>query len=229
MNKYTTLLFDADETLLDFISAEAMAIHSVCNDFSIPYSEELRRLYSGINAALWKQLEKGLVTRDIIKIRRFEQLLEATSISADPKRISDAYAEALSHYGMVLNGAIELCQTLSPHFDMYIVTNGTAHIQRRRLAVSGLLPYFSGVFISEDVGSQKPEKKFFDHVFANIPEKNKEKICIIGDSMSSDILGGINAGIDTCYYAPETANKVYTPTYTAKSYADILKIFLKEG
>lgn len=229
MKKYTTLLFDADETLLDFISAEAMAIQSVCNDFSIPYSEELRRLYSGINASLWKQLEKGLVTRDIIKIRRFEQFAEAVNTSADPSAMSAVYVDALSRCGTLLNGAEELCRILSENFDMYIVTNGIGCVQRGRLSASGLLPYFSGVFISEDVGSQKPEKKFFDHIFASIPEKDKEKICIIGDSMSSDILGGINAGIDTCYYAPETANKVYTPTYTAKSYADILKIFLKEG
>lgn len=226
MSKYTTLLFDADETLLDFVSAEAQALKAVCREFSILYNDEVRKLYSGINDALWKQLEKGLVTRDIIKIRRFEQFAEAANISADPNKMSAAYGEALSKCGTLISGADTLCRTLSEKFDMYIVTNGIGYVQRGRLSRSGLLPYFSGVFISEDVGSQKPEKKFFDHILSHLPEKNKEKICIIGDSMSSDILGGINAGIDTCFFAPNGGKEVYTPTYTAHSFDDILKIFL---
>lgn len=225
MSKYTTLLFDADETLLDFASAEAMAIKAVCDSFGIKYCDEIRNTYSKINLSLWKQLEKGLVTRDVIKIRRFEQFAEVMGITASPAAMADCYIKALSQGSMLIDGAKELCQALTEKYDMYIVTNGLAVVQKSRLKKCGLLPYFSRVFISEETGSQKPERKFFDFIFEGIPEKDKSKICIIGDSMSSDILGGINAGIDTCFYSPEKTNMPYLPTYVAKSYGDIIEIF----
>ncbi len=225
MSKYTTLLFDADETLLDFSFAEAMAIKTVCTSFGIKYCEDVRNAYSKINLSLWKQLEKGLVTRDIIKIRRFEQFAEVVGSSASPAAMADCYIQALSQCGFIIEGADELCTALSEKYDMYIVTNGLAVVQKNRLQKCGLLPFFSGVFISEETGSQKPEKKFFEFVFEGIPEKDKSKICIIGDSMSSDILGGINAGIDTCFYCAEKTDMPYLPTYVAESYKDILKIF----
>ena len=225
MSRYTTLLFDADETLLDFPLAESTAIKSVCEKFGIKYSQDIFRTYSGINLALWKQFEKGLVTRDIIKIRRFEQFAEVIGTSASPKEMADFYITALSLCATPLDGAEELCRELSDKYDMYIVTNGLTPVQKSRLKKCGLLPFFKGVFISEETGSQKPEKAFFDFVFRRIPEKDTSKICIIGDSMSSDILGGINAGIDTCFYNPSNKPIIYQPTYTAKTYGDISKIF----
>lgn len=225
MSKYTTLLFDADNTLLDFSLAETTAIKRVCDSFDIAYSEEIRRLYSDINDSLWKQLEKGQITRDIIKIRRFEQFTAALGCSADTRAMADTYIKALSECGMLLKGAKELCEALSKRFDMYIVTNGIATVQKSRLALCGLLPCFNGVFISEEMGSQKPEKRFFDAVFEAITEKDRRKICIIGDSLSSDIQGGINAGIDTCFFCPKNLNLLTTPTYIAESYNEILKIF----
>lgn len=226
MKKYTTILFDADETLLDFPAAEKASIQKVCEKFGIAYSEEVRSTFSTINIALWKKLEKGLVTRDIIKIRRFEEFAEHFMLNADPKEMAAYYVDMLSTFAFLLSGADKLCQKLSTEYKLYMVTNGIATVQKSRLAKSGLLPFFSGVFISEEVGSQKPEKKFFDFVFENIPEKDKEKIIIVGDSMSSDILGGINAGIDTCFYNPDGKEETYTPTYTAKSFDELEKIFL---
>lgn len=225
MRRYTTLLLDADETLLDFTAAETVAIKTVCEQFDIEFNEEIRKTYSKINLSLWKQLEKGLVTREIIKIRRFEQFAELVGSCAPPAQMADCYIKALSKCGMTLSGANKLCATLSQKYDMYIVTNGLAVVQNSRLKACGLLPYFKGIFISEEMGSQKPEKLFFDLVFNNIPEKDKTKICIIGDSMTSDILGGINAGIDTCFYSPCDSDLLYKPTYIAKSYDDIIKIF----
>ena len=229
MSKYTTLLFDADETLLNFYEAEANAPKLACNRMSIDYREETRCLYSSINDALWKQLEKGLVTRDIIKVRRFEQLAKALGLSVNPNEMAESYGEVLSMQGIILSGADSLCKKLSDNYRMYIVTNGIGYVQRGRLSRSGLLPYFDGVFISEDIGSQKPDITFFNYIFNEIEEKDKSKICIIGDSMSSDILGGINAGIDTCYFSPEIKSGPYSPTYTAKSFEDIIRIFDFEG
>ena len=138
------------------------------------------------------------------------------------------YIEGLKQGGMLLEGADALCNELSKVYSLYMVTNGITEVQNSRLARSGLLPYFKGVFISEEFGSAKPEKEFFDKIFKLIPEKDLSKICIIGDSMSSDILGGINAGIDTCYLSENTENLPLTPTYIVKDYTELKKVFLYE-
>ncbi len=229
MKKYSTILFDADETLLDFPAAETASLKKVCEKFGISYSEEIRATFSSINSALWKQLEKGQITRDLIRIRRFEQFAEHFSLSADPKEMSVSYVEFLSTFAFLLPGAESLCEKFSAQYDLYIVTNGIGTVQQSRLAKSGLLPFFSKVFVSEDIGSQKPQKKFFDFVFENIPERDKSKIIIVGDSMSSDILGGINAGIDTCFFNPWGREEIYKPTYTVKSFEELENIFLAEN
>ena len=225
MSKYTTILFDADETLLDFPAAEKASIMKVCERFGITYSEEVRRTFSAINLALWKKLEKGLITRDLIRIRRFEEFAEFFGISADPREMAVYYVECLSTFAFLLPGADDVCKRLSENYSLYIITNGIGTVQQLRLKKSGLLPYFKGVFISEDIGSQKPQKKFFDHVLSHISETDKTKICVVGDSMSSDILGGINAGLDTCYFNPWGREETYPPTYTAKSFEELLCIF----
>ncbi len=228
MTKYTTLLLDADDTLLDFLGAEAAAIKSVCEKYNIAYSEEIRSAYSGINLALWKKLEKGEITRQEIQLRRFEEFALFVGTKADPKLMAADYIEGLKLGGMILDGADTLCKELSKVYSLYMVTNGITDVQQSRLARSGLIPYFKGIFISQEFGSTKPEKEFFDKIFKLIPEKDLSKMCIIGDSMSSDILGGINAGIDTCYFNKNTENLPYRPTYIAKDYAELKGIFLYE-
>lgn len=226
MKKYSTLLFDADNTLLDFDFAEKQAVKKLCEQFNINYTEEHGKQYSVINQALWKRLEKGLITRDVLKIRRFQQFAEYLGTDADPEKMADCYINALSECGKIIPGADELCLKLSRHYDMHIITNGLAVVQKRRLAECGLLKYFSGYFISEETGSQKPEKQFFNYVLSRIPEKDKSKICIIGDSLSSDILGGINSGIDTCFFSPSKQTDIpYQPTYQVADYKEITEIF----
>ena len=225
MVKYKILLFDADETLLDFPASEKEALKKVLEHFGIRYSEEFRATFSAINLALWKQLEKGLVTRDIIRIRRFEQFVQTTGITADPKEMSALYVKFLGESCFVLPGAAELCEKLKEKYELYIVTNGIGTVQQSRLKKSGLLPYFKDVFISEEIGSQKPDKRFFDFIFAKIAEKDKSKFIIIGDSMTSDILGGINAGIDTCFFNPWGREEIYTPTYTVTSFEELENLF----
>lgn len=226
LKKYSTLLFDADNTLLDFSSAEKFAITKACEKFGIPCGEEEVKLYSKINLSLWKKHEKGEITRDNIKLSRFIEFTQTVGAQTDPKAIAAFYEAALATRGDILLGADLLCKALCDSYDMYIVTNGLASVQHSRLGNSGLLPYFKKLFISEEYGSQKPEKVFFDKIFEEIPEKDKSRICIIGDSMSSDILGGINAGIDTCFFAPVGVPEPYAPTLRAYSLGDILKIFL---
>ena len=223
--KYTTLLFDADNTLLDFFAAEARAIEITCNYFGIPFNKEVGKLYSDINDSFWKRFEKGEIKREEISIGRFSKFAESMGSDADPKKLSAFYIEELSNGNMIIEGADRLCEILSKKYDMYIVTNGHASVQKRRFETSPLPQYFKKSFISEEIGSQKPEKEYFDLVFKELSEKDKSKICIIGDSMSSDILGGINAGIDTCFYNRFGLPRIYEPTYEVKNFDEMIEIF----
>ena len=158
MKKYTTLLFDADNTLLDFTMAENRAIEATCNAYKIPFSSSVAGLYSNINDTFWKRFEKGEITRDVVKIGRFERFLSAVGSDAPPKEVALYYMEQLANGGFLINGAADMLKTLCSLYDMYIITNGTSWIQKKRLALSGINKYFSGCFISEDMGCQKPEK-----------------------------------------------------------------------
>ena len=225
MTKYTTLLFDADNTLMDFYAAEEAGIRNTCFSFGIDCPEETGRLYSAINDSFWKRFEKGEIKREDIKVGRFEEFLNAIVSDIDPEKMATRYIEELAAGKMLLNGALPLCQKLSQKYNMYIVTNGSSYVQKKRFFGSGLEPYFKKIFISEDMGAKKPDKAYFDKVLAEVSEKDRSKICIIGDSMSSDILGGINAGIDTCFFNRNGAEKLYEPTYEVTSFEEMEKLF----
>lgn len=225
MKKYSTLLFDADNTLLDFTAAEKMAIKMTCEELSVEFTEEVGKLYSSINDSLWKQLEKGEIERSEIKIERFRRLIKTLSLSVSAESMSETYIKQLSLQSPLIEGAKEMLETLHKKYDMYIITNGNAPVQKSRLEKSGILRFFGGVFISEEVGFPKPKKEFFEKVLLAIPERDKAKVCIIGDSMSSDILGGINSSLDTCWFHKYETEETYRPTYKAKNFEEILKIF----
>ena len=225
LKKYSTLLIDADNTLLDFNLAERLSITATCEKFGIEPDENKAELYSKINLSLWKRHEKGEVTKEEIKLFRFMEFIKAVGSSADPREMGRYYETTLATRGYLLEGAVGFLKSIRPYYKTYIVTNGLAAVQHSRLELSGILPYFDGVFISEEYGSKKPEKLFFDRICEKIPEKDKSRICIIGDSMSSDILFGINAGIDTCYFAPKGSPEPYSPTLRAESFEELIKIF----
>lgn len=225
MKKYSTLLFDADNTLLDFTAAEEAAIRKTCEELSVPFNCEVGRLYSKINDSLWKQFEKGEIARNEIKTERFRRLIKTLQLSVSAERMSETYIKQLSLQAPLIEGAEDMLQTLCKKYDMYIITNGNAPVQKSRLEKSGLLRFFSGVFISEEVGFPKPKKEYFEAVLSAIPESDVSKVCIVGDSMSSDILGGINSGIDTCWFYKYETEESFKPTYKAKNFEEILKIF----
>ena len=225
MKKYTTILFDADNTLLDFTAAEEGAIRNTCLLLGVGYTDEVGRLYSAINDSLWKQFEKGEIERADIKIERFRRLIKRLELPVLAERMAETYIKELSLQAPLIEGAEDMLKKLKTNYDMYIVTNGNAPVQRSRLNKSGILKYFGNVFISEEMGTQKPKKEFFDKVIEQIPEKDRRKICIVGDSMSSDILGGINSGIDTCWFQKYEKKELVKPTYSATSFEEILKIF----
>ena len=224
--RYDTLLLDADGTLLDFERSEKEAFCEALASFGVTATEEMVATYSAINDDLWKQLERGEILRSVLLYRRFELFFERYGIRADAHEMAATYMRTLTSKGYVLEGADALCERLSKCCRLYIVTNGTEVIQNGRLADSGLLPYLTGCFVSEPIGYNKPSEKFFEYVAEHIPSFSKEKTMIVGDSLSSDILGGIGFGIDTCWYNPknkkapvEMDGKI---TYTAKTFDEIL-------
>ena len=202
MMKYDIIFFDADDTLLDFQKAERTALSEVFKSYGIEDKEEIFNKYVEINNKLWKSFELGEISKEDILNSRFTLLFKELCLDKDGIKCNSDYLDALGRGDFLLDGAIDACKYLSEYCELYIVTNGVSKTQHSRIDNSPLMKYLRGVFVSEEVGYQKPRKEFFDYVFSTIGDVDKSKVLIVGDSLSSDILGGINAGIDTCWFNP---------------------------
>ena len=207
MMKYDIIFFDADDTLLDFQKAERTALSDVFNSYGIEDNEEIINRYIEINNKLWKSFELGEIAKEDILNSRFTLLFQELCLDKDGIKCNGDYLEALGRGDFLLDGAIEACQYLSEHCDLYIVTNGVSKTQHSRIDNSPLMKYIKEVFVSEEIGYQKPRKEYFDYVFNAIGKVDKSRVLIVGDSLSSDILGGINAGIATCWFNPDEKEK----------------------
>ena len=208
MKKYTTLLFDADNTLLDFDKTERCALTKLLEYYSLPVTEENCKVYSQINDGLWKQFEKGEIEKAQIKSTRFRKFFEFLKVehSIDPIEANDRYIGYLREGGHIIDGADTLLKNLKDKvYSIYIITNGIALTQAIRFEKSGLLPFITDVFVSETIGFQKPKKEYFDYVLENIAEKDTKKVLVIGDSLSSDIQGAINSDLDYIWYNHKNA------------------------
>ena len=203
MLKYTTVLFDADATLFDFKKSEHSAVIDCLTFAGIEATDEIIAKYSEINDGYWKMLERGEVTRKELFVARWRDLLSFYGFDFDAETIADLYPQKLAEKCFLIDGAEEICETLYGKVKLYIVTNGFARVQHGRFDNSPLRKYFEDMFISEEIGAEKPTVEYFDAVFSRIPDLDKKKTVIIGDSLTSDIKGGINAGIDTCWFNPQ--------------------------
>lgn len=214
MRKYSVIFFDLDNTLLDFYASEKNAIRTVLKMHGLPDGEHEAQIYSEINLSYWKAYERGEIQREDIFENRFKTFLERLGLEGDTAKISADYFVCLSNGHDLMEGAVEILEWLkNKGISVYATTNGITLTQYKRIRDAGIEDFFAGVFVSEEVGAQKPSRAYFDHVLRNIPDVKKENILIVGDSMSSDILGGINAGIDTCWLASEDAEGAYSPNY----------------
>ncbi len=197
-----TVFFDLDNTLLDFNKAERRAVSRTLKEFGVEPQEKILERYSELNLAQWKLLEQGKLTREQVKLRRFQLLFEEEKIGVQAELAAKRYETLLAEGHYFINGAEKLLKDLYARYDMYLVTNGTLSVQRGRLKSAGIGKYFHDIFISEEVGYNKPGKEYFDFCFSKIPDFRKEYAVIIGDSLTSDIQGGINAGIKTLWFNP---------------------------
>ena len=217
------VLFDLDDTLFDFHKAEKIALTKTLVHFGIDPTEETLALYSTINAAHWKRLELGEISREEVKVGRYRELFKTIGVECDPVKATAYYESmlAIGHYFMP--GAPELLEELYRKYRLYIVSNGTAKVQEGRIGSSGITKYMDGIFISQILGANKPDKQFFDICFAEIPDFLLSETVIIGDSLSSDIKGGINAGITTVWFNPKGIenDSDINPDYTIKELSEV--------
>lgn len=228
---YTTLLFDIDDTLLDFKVAEHYAISTLMTELAVEASNANIQNYSQINQGYWEEFEKGLLTKETLIAKRFETFFAIHELAVDGKEMDVKFRSYLEKSHHLIAGSVSLMEALKPKYNLYATTNGVARTQYRRIKDSGLVQYFKDVFVSEETGYQKPTKEYFDYVFARIPNFNAKETLIIGDSLTSDILGGMNAGIDTCWFNPHNLPNHFThirPTYEIATLDELKTLLEKE-
>ncbi len=224
---YKYLLFDADNTLLDFNKGERCALEKVLADSPLTFSDEVYKSYHKINDDLWKKLERGEIERSRLRQARFEQLFDLYGFNGSDfgKSIDDMFLLAMSEQAYVFDGVYDVLDSLSSDYELYLVTNASVSVQRKRLEKTFFDKYFKKYYISEEIGAHKPQKAFFNAVINDIGDENRRNYLVIGDSLTSDIKGANLSGLDSCFYNPD--NVVCTdilPTYTIDNICDLLEI-----
>jgi len=215
LRKYQWLIFDADNTLFDYNKAEKNALLQTLNEFDIPYdSKEIIQSYHTINHAIWSQFERGILkSQQEIKLKRTEELFELLRVNKDIEKFADQYLYNLSLNGQLLKNALKIIQSLAKTHQLVIMTNGMSSVQKPRFRASPLHPYFKHIIISEEIKHSKPSVKIYDHAFMLMNQPEKSKVLMIGDSLTSDIQGGINYAIDTTWYNPNNIKAKHSATY----------------
>ncbi|TDX45514.1 YjjG family noncanonical pyrimidine nucleotidase [Orenia marismortui] len=228
--KYDLLIFDIDRTLLDFDKAEEYAIEETIGFFNINYKKSYHlENYKAINKKLWEDFEQGLISAEKLKSERFRRLSEKLNLGLDAKQFSDKYLEFLAEGAFFVDGALEILKDLYPEHKLLVITNGLSKVQHGRINKLAINDYFEEIIISEEVGIAKPNPELFEYSFTKVGHKDKDTAIIIGDSLSSDIQGGVNFGIDTCWFNPDgkSNNTELNPTYEISrlhQLKDILKV-----
>ncbi len=223
--KYDLILLDLDGTILDFKTSQKKAFKSMLKDLKIEFKEEYLALYSEVNASYWKRLEKGEITKDYLKEHRFKDFFKQIGITNEEDE-NKIFLSHLSKCTDKIIGADELLESLKGSVKLIAATNGIKTVQNSRLKETDYHKYFDLVITSEEIGFEKPSPEFYDYCLQQFPEIKKERILMIGDSLSSDITGAINYGIDSCWFNPNGKTTDKNPTYTISSLREINEIIL---
>lgn len=222
---YQLFLLDLDDTLLDFKASEKRSFLHTMHELGLRDDiEALFAQYQAINVDLWKRFETGDVSKDFLKVERFRKTFALSGIDLAPELASRLYLESLPDTVVLIDGAKQVCETLSRIGEVGIVTNGVESIQNRRIAASGLSDFISFVATSEACGHAKPDVRFFEYATKMARTFSKETSIIIGDRLDADILGANRYGIDSCWFNPDgLANtSAALPTYEVASLHDIV-------
>lgn len=227
---YNCLLLDVDDTLISFKECEKQALIQVLSKYNIPVTEENLKNYHDINESLWQDMEKGKIKKHLIGKVRFQKFCE--SIDADVKnadKMNKDYMAALREQAILIDGAIEFLQDVEDYATIAIVTNGTETVQLNRLKISGIADFADGVYTSEKLGVTKPNKQIFLAALKDLGVEKTDKVLVVGDRLQSDIKGGINAGLDTCWVNFDNAenNTNITPKYMVRDFTQLKNIVLE--
>ena len=215
MDRQPVVLLDLDNTILDFNHAERVALGRAFAELGLEMNDDIAARYHKINIRHWEMLEDGILTREQVLVQRYETLYRELGIEGDAVRTQERYEHYLAEGHWFVPGAEELLRELHGKYRLFIASNGVQRVQDGRIASAGIAPYFEKIFISEHMEANKPDARFFEQCFREIPGFARERAIILGDSLSSDIRGGINAGIMTCWFNPkgkENAGPVF-PDY----------------
>ena len=227
---YRFLLFDLDHTLLDFESAEETALTQMLEDMNFPDVQAFKDYYKPMNQGLWKDLEQKKISKKNLINSRFAIAFAHFGRDVDGEEMALRYQDYISQQGQTFPGAEDLLAKLVERgYQLYGATNGVTAIQQGRLKQSAITPYFKEIFISEQLGTQKPEVAFYEKIGNLIPGFAKEQALMIGDSLTADIAGGNASGIDTVWYNPDRKENtsLVVPTYTVSNYQEIADLLRK--
>lgn len=226
LTKYDWLLFDADGTLFDFDRAEAQALEGTFHDLGVPFEPGYGPAYQAINQQVWREFENGQITAEALRLARFERLFQSLALDVDADPFSQRYLVNLAQSSDLLPGAKAIIDRLQGKYHLALITNGLKDVQRPRLARSSIANAFEVVAISEEIGVAKPDPLYFKAVFDDMGSPAKERVLVIGDSLTSDIQGGANYGLDTCWFNPSGLNGTHKlqATYEIRQWEDLIRI-----
>ncbi|XGC79370.1 YjjG family noncanonical pyrimidine nucleotidase [Bdellovibrio bacteriovorus] len=226
--KYDLFLFDLDDTLLDFKASEGQSFSLALKSLGVESSAAMFELYQGENRKLWTLFEKGLTTKEHLKVERFRKIFETFAIEADPNLANERYQDALSETVVLIDYSVEICQWLSKRGEIGIITNGIHATQIRRIKNSAIAPYISFISVSEECGYAKPDVRFFEYSAKMAKDFKKNKSLVIGDRIETDIEGAHNFGVSSCWFNPGkiTVESPFKPKYEISHLSELEKIVI---
>lgn len=223
--QYEVILFDMDDTLFDFRLSEEEAFEKTFLEFGMTEGGvAYRASYRDISSILWRELEQGMIRLSELKVERFRRLFLKHELEIDAKKFGNRYLENLGKGAYLKTGAENLCRKLSD-YRLAVLSNGFHAVQDSRIKRSALHNTFVDLITSESAGYQKPDSRIFDYAFSKLQIEDKDQVLIVGDSLTSDIKGGVNYGIDTCWFNPDHRKNLtdVQPTYEIQELTDLLK------